>query len=163
MSFTVSDVHDFLESTTVDTCHRSLTFPNLCTDVDDLGCSVTPQPGTQSDVVFWYRMGPYAGAPLCSSLILEIPAFRNESGTFSTAFFSARVSVQEHLLSFWHFKTKLSQATVWGDFTEMLTTSPPVQQYQWWNLLTLARFVYLDMWWLDLLSWPLWGFQKAFR
>lgn len=26
-------------------------------------------------------MGPYAGAPLCSGLILEIPAFRNETGT----------------------------------------------------------------------------------
>lgn len=52
VSFPVSDVHDFLESTTVDACHRSLTFPSLCTDVDDLGCSVTPQPGTWSDVVF---------------------------------------------------------------------------------------------------------------
>lgn len=160
VSFPVSDVHDFLESTTVDACHRSLTFPSLCTDVDDLGCSVTPQPGTRSDVVFWYRMGPYAGARVWS---WRYQLSGMSQGLFRQRFFSARVSIQEHPLSFWRFKIKLLQATVWGDFTEMLTTSPPVQQYQWWNPLTLARVVYLDMWWLDLLSWPLWVFQKAFR
>lgn len=72
-----------------------------CADVDDLGCSVTPRPGTQSDVVYWYGMGPYAGAPLCSGLILEILAFRNESGTDSVMIFNLLFCLRE-IFKFWN-------------------------------------------------------------
>lgn len=151
---------DILESTTADTCHRILTFPKSV-QMLTIWAVLWLLHGLRLEVwcgfMIWH--GPICR---CFSLLrsdLEDTSFQE---WVRDSFDVFCLSLQEHL-SFWRFKTKLFYGTVWRDFTEILTTSPTVQQYQWWNPVTLAWIVYLDMWWLDLLSWPLWVFQKAFR